>query len=113
VPHTLIKQKLEAHATGQLVTLYHQDIRVAVHPRSYRVGAHSTLEMHMSIAYQKQQQWTPARFESWARKFGQSTEQLVIQLRQAKKHAEQNYRACMGGLSLGKNSLTNDLKPPA
>lgn len=102
VPHTLIKQKLEAHATGQLVTLYHQGVQVAVHPRSHRVGSHSTLESHMPIAHQKQQQWTPARFESWARKFGNSTEQFVIQLMQTKKHPEQSYRACMGVLNLGK-----------
>ena len=102
VPHTLIKQKLEAHATGQLVTLYHQGVQIAVHPRSYRVGGHSTIDAHMPIGHQKQKQWTPERFESWARKFGQSTEQFVIQLIQAKKHPEQSYRACMGLLSLSK-----------
>jgi len=102
VPHTLIKQKLEAHATGQLVTLYHQGVQVAVHPRSHRQGAHTTLDLHMPIAHQKQQQWTPQRFERWASKFGVSTEQFVMQLMQAKKHPEQSYRACMGLLSLGK-----------
>ncbi len=102
VPHTLIKQKLEAHVTGQLVTLYHQGVQVAVHPRSHREGAHTTLDLHMPIAHQKQQQWTPQRFERWAAKFGGSTEQFVIQLMQAKKHPEQSYRACMGLLSLGK-----------
>jgi hypothetical protein len=49
VPHALIKKKLEAHATGQLVTLYHQGVQVAVHPRSYRLGGHSTLDIHMHI----------------------------------------------------------------
>ena len=84
------------------MTLYHQGIRVAVHPRSYREGAHTTLDLHMPIAHQKQQQWTPQRFELWAAKFGKSTEQFVMQLMQAKKHPEQSYRACMGLLSLGK-----------
>lgn len=56
----------------------------------------------MPIAHQKQQQWTPQRFERWASKFGTSTEQFVMQLMQAKKHPEQSYRACMGLLSLGK-----------
>lgn len=102
VPYSLIKQKLEAHVTGQLVTLYHQGEQVAVHPRSHRQGAHTTIEAHMPIAHQKQQQWTPQRFESWARKFGDSTERFVIELMQAKKHTEQSYRACLGLLSLGK-----------
>jgi len=52
VPNTLIKQKLEAHASGKLVTLYHQGIHVAVHPRSYREGAQTTLDLYMPIAHQ-------------------------------------------------------------
>ena len=43
------------------------------------------LELHMPIVHQKQRQWTPQQFERWARKFGASTEQFVIQLMQAKK----------------------------
>ncbi len=101
VPHRLIKQKLEAHASNELVTLYHKGVKVAVHPRSHRVGGHTTVEEHMPIAHQKQQQWSAARFESWARKFGVSTEQYVINLLTMKKHPEQSYRACLGLLNLG------------
>lgn len=102
VPHTLVKQTLEAHVTSQLVTLYHQGNVVATHPRSYRQSGHSTQEIHMPIAHQKQQQWTPQRFERWAAKFGNSTEQFVMQLLQTKKHPEQSYRACLGLLNLSK-----------
>lgn len=102
VPHCLIKQKLEAHVTGQLVTLYHQGKQVAVHPRNHRLGGHTTNEQHMPIAHQKQQQWSPQRFESWARDIGKSTEKLVIEFLQAKKHPEQSYRVCLGLLSLAK-----------
>jgi hypothetical protein len=49
VPYTLIKQKLEAHVTGQLVTLYHQGLPVAAHPRSCRQGAHTTVDAHMPV----------------------------------------------------------------
>lgn len=102
VPHCLIKQKLEAHTTGQLVTIYHQGKQVAVHPRSTRVGGHTTNEDHMPIAHKKQQQWSPQRFENWAKEIGDSTEKLVIEFLQAKKHPEQSYRACLGLLSLAK-----------
>ena len=102
VPHTLIKQKLEAHISGQLVTLYHQGKQVAIHPRSHRTGGHTTQECHMPMAHQKQQQWSPQRFERWAANIGESTEQLVIQFLQAKKHPEQSYRVCLGLLSLAK-----------
>lgn len=102
VPHRLIKQKLEAHSTGQLVTLFHHGKQVAVHPRSPRLGGHTTNEQHMPIAHQKQQQWSPQRFEKWARDIGKSTEALVIEFLKAKKHPEQSYRVCLGLLSLAK-----------
>ncbi|PCJ47040.1 MAG: IS21 family transposase, partial [Gammaproteobacteria bacterium] len=72
------------------------------HPRSHRMGGHTTLDTHMPKAHQKQQQWTPMRFEKWAAQIGDSTEQLVIQILQAKKHPEQSYRVCLGLLSLAK-----------
>ncbi len=99
VPHRLIKQKLEAHASNELVTLYHKGSKSSCSPTLSPVGGHK--KEHMPIAHQKQQQWSAARFESWARKFGVSTEQYVINLLTMKKHPEQSYRACLGLLNLG------------
>jgi len=102
VPHALVKQRIEAHITGQLVSLYYQGQQVAIHPRSHQLGKHTTLDEHMPIAHQKQHQWSPQRFERWARDIGQSTEQLVTYFLHAKKHPEQSYRVCLGLLSLAK-----------
>lgn len=102
VPHGLLKKNLEAHISGEQVTLYHQGAQVAVHPRSHRVGAHTTTASHMPVAHQKQQQWTPQRFERWAGEIGQSTEQLVSQFLQERRHPEQSYRVCLGLLNLSK-----------
>jgi transposase len=102
VPHSLIKKKLEAHTTGELVTFYHQGNVIAVHPRSHRTGGHTTLDEHMPVAHQKHQQWSPQRFESWARDIGHSTETMVSQFLQSRKHPEQSYRICLGLLSLAK-----------
>ncbi len=102
VPHSLIKQKLEAHVTGELVTLYHHQQQVAVHPRSHRVGGHTTNDEHMPVAHKKQGQWTPQRFEKWAADIGKLTEEYVVMLLAAKKHPEQSYRACLGLLNLAK-----------
>jgi len=102
VPHALVKQRIEAHITGQLVSLYYQGQQVAIHPRSHQLGKHTTLDEHMPIAHQKQHQWSPQRLERWARDIGQSTEQLVTYFLHAKKHPEQSYRVCLGLLSLAK-----------
>jgi len=56
----------------------------------------------MPIAHQKHQQWSPQRFESWARDIGRSTETMVSQFLQSRKHPEQSYRICLGLLSLAK-----------
>lgn len=102
VPYALVGYKLEAHATGEQVILYHQGKQVAIHSRSRRLGGHTTLDIHMPVAHQKQQQWSPMRFEKWARNIGTSTEKLVIRLLSSKKHPEQSYRVCLGLLSLAK-----------
>ncbi|WP_435276639.1 IS21 family transposase [Psychrobium sp. nBUS_13] len=102
VPHSLIKQKLEAHISGELVRLYHHGECVASHPRSSKIGAHTTIEGHMPIAHRKHDQWSPHRFEKWAKDIGSSTEELVIKLLQSKRHPEQSYRVCLGLLNLSK-----------
>ena len=110
VPHSLIKKKLEAHTTGELVTFYHQGNVVAVHPRSHRTGGHTTQDAHMPVAHQKHQQWSPQRFESWARGIGNSTETMVCQFLQSRKHPEQSYRLCLGLLSLAKKYSSERLE---
>ncbi|WDE07712.1 IS21 family transposase [Thalassomonas viridans] len=102
VPYPLVKKQLEAHITGQQVTLYHQDGIVAVHPRAYSIGGHTTNDQHMPVAHQKHQQWSPERFERWAKDIGQDTEQLVSLYLQQRKHPEQSYRRCLGLLNLAK-----------
>jgi len=102
VPYTLVKKQLEAHITGEQVTIIHQGHVVAVHPRAYRMGGHTTHEQHMPVAHQKHQQWTPQRFERWASDIGEDTAQLVKHYLQQRKHPEQSYRRCLGLLNLAK-----------
>lgn len=98
-----MKQQLEAHITGEQVTLIHQGKVVAVHPRVYGIGGHTTNEQHMPVAHQKHQQWTPQRFERWAQDIGEHTAQLVTLYLQQRKHPEQSYRRCLGLLNLAKH----------
>lgn len=42
VPHHLVKQAVEVHASSTTVAVFHHGQRVASHPRSYRRGTHST-----------------------------------------------------------------------
>lgn len=102
VPFALVKQQIEARITGQQVILIHQGHIVASHPRMYGIGGHTTNDQHMPVAHQKHQQWSPERFERWARDIGEPTAQLVSLYLQQRKHPEQSYRRCLGLLSLAK-----------
>ena len=103
VPYTLVRQTLEAHICGQQVKVYHQDKLVAIHPRAYSMGSHSTNEQHMPVAHRKQKQYSPERFERWAAQIGQETGSLVKLYLSGRKHPEQSYRRCLGLLSLAKH----------
>ena len=102
VPYALVKQRLEAHICGQQVKVYHHGKLVALHPRSYGVGSHTTNEQHMPVAHRKHQQWSPERLECWAAQIGKETEALVNRYLNERKHPEQSYRRCLGLLNLAK-----------
>ncbi len=102
VPYQWVKKKLRAQITNQLVQLYHEDTLIAQHPRSNRVGGHTTQIHHMPKAHQKQHNQSPINLRSWALSIGENTHQMVELWLSRKRHPEQAYRACLGLLSLAK-----------
>jgi transposase len=102
VPHPLVKQAVEVHATDSVVAICHQGQRVASHPRSYRQGAHSTCQEHMPQAHQAMHGWSPERFLNWAGDIGAETREVVSCLLQEKRHSEQSYRRVLALLSNAK-----------
>lgn len=102
VPHSLVKQAVEVHATDSLVVICHQGQRVASHPRSRRQGVHSTCQEHMPQAHQAMQGWSPERFLNWAGNIGAETREVVSCLLQEKRHREQSYRRVLALLSNAK-----------
>lgn len=95
VPHSLVKQTLEAHISGELVKIYHQDQLVATHPRARSIGRHSTDEQHMPKAHQVQLM-SPQRIEKRAQAIGEHTLRLVQRYLHNARHPEQVYRRCLG-----------------
>jgi len=102
VPHPLVKQAVEVHATDSVVAICHQGQRVASHPRSYRQGAHSTCQEHMPQAHQAMHGWSPERFLNWAGDIGTETREVVSCLLQEKRHSEQSYRRVLALLGNAK-----------
>lgn len=102
VPHHLVKQQVEVHASSTFITIYAYGQRVSSHPRSFVQAANSTLTEHMPQAYRALSEWSSERFLNWAADIGKNTKQVVIILLNKKRHPEQNYRNVLALLSLAK-----------
>lgn len=103
-PHALVGKLLDARLTANGVELFHQQQRVAVHPRSFRQGAFTTQPAHLPSAQQLwAQEWTPGRFLNWAVQIGPQTRDLVRAILASRTVTQQAYRSCFGLLSLAKS----------
>ena len=102
VPHHLVKQAVEVHASQTSVMIYTNGRRVATHPRSLRQGAHSTLIEHMPKNHRAIEEWSPQRFLNWASDIGPETRAVVTHLLHEKRHKEQSYRRILALLSNAK-----------
>lgn len=102
VPHTLIKALLNVRITQATVECFYQGERVASHRRSYQKGGYTTLALHMPQSHQKYADKTPDRFLKWASSIGPYTQKVIEALLKQLVHPEQNYRACLGLLTIAK-----------
>lgn len=86
--------------TSRIVEIFHRSKRVAVHQRRYaghRAGTHLD---HMPSTHRFLAEWTPQRFERWARSIGPNTEGFIIAVLASRRHPEQAFRTCLGILKL-------------
>jgi transposase len=102
VPHSLIKQQVEARLTASTVEFFHKGSRVASHQRSHLAGACTTLVEHMPAAHRAHRQWTIPRLMEWAESLGTHTGKAVHLLLESKPHPEQGYRSCLGLIALAR-----------
>ena len=100
VPHGLIRAQVDVRITSRTVEVFHRAHRVAAHQRRYGGRRHGTDPEHMPNSHRRYAEWTPARFERWARSIGPSTEALVIAVLANRPHPEQGFRTCLGVLRL-------------
>ena len=96
VPHTLIRQELDARITANSIELFHRGSRVAVHARRYGGSRHGTNPEHMPSTHRHYADWSEARFRRDALAIGPNAEALIIAVMASRRHPEQGYRACLG-----------------
>jgi transposase len=100
VPHTLVGELMDARLTDCTVEIFHDNVRVASHIRSYLKGKSTTLLEHMPRKHQEYVKWTPERLVAWALKTGTATANVVHHIMKKRLHPAQGFRACLGVLRL-------------
>jgi transposase len=100
VPHALIRAQVDLRITSRIIEVFHRGQRVAVHERRYGGRRHGTDPDHMPSAHRRYAEWSPSRFQRWARSIGPNTEALVIAVLTNRPHPEQGFRTCLGVLRL-------------
>jgi len=106
VPYTLIGKQLKLSYTTTMIEIYHEQKRVALHPRNYKKYSHSTMEGHRPANHAevvRSKAWDADYFLSQAKKIGPDTENYLRRVLEAKIFPEQTYNSCLGILRLGKH----------
>ena len=102
VPHTLIGKKIKLILTHSVVEIYHQQTRVAFHSRSRKAFDYVTLKEHLPVNHTYNLDWSSEYFINWATKIGVNTKESIEKILLQKQYPEQNYKSCMGILSMAK-----------
>jgi hypothetical protein len=106
VPYTYIGKVVQAVYDADIVEIYFQLKRIALHPRGYKRHGFTTSKEHMPEGHRRyfeQQGWTPDYFLERAAKVGPDTVLYVQALLKARLFTEQTYNACRGLLRLQKD----------
>lgn len=102
VPNGLVSKEIELRVTANAVECLFNGQRVAVHARSRKRGAHTTVAEHMPKSHKAHMSWTPGKLLNWAISIGPATRDIVQYQLTHKPHPEMGYRTCLGLLSLAR-----------
>ena len=100
VPHRLAGEKVEVRYTEAVVEIFSEGLRVASHVRSFAKGGATTDLAHMPPKHRGYAEWSPERFQRWARTIGPETERLISAVLERYPHPALGYRSCLGILRL-------------
>lgn len=100
VPYRLTHCEVEVRYSESTVEIFHNNRKVAIHPRLHEVGAVSTDKSHMPASHRAYAEYTPSLIIKKAEAIGQFTKQLMEQILKHRAHPEQGFRSCLGILRL-------------
>jgi transposase len=99
VPHQYYKRQVSVKAVGQVIEVYADRMRIAIHRRRYTGSRYVTERSHMPAHHQAQQEanrFDGRRYRSWAASIGEHTLFIIDSLLKEGEVEEPAYRSCMG-----------------
>jgi hypothetical protein len=100
VPYKYIGKSTLIHYTKSLIEVYHNNERIAIHPRNLSKGIYNTKKEHLSSSHQAYTDWSPDYFKKMATKHGENTLNYVSRMLVAGGYPEINYKRIVGLIQL-------------
>ncbi len=95
VPYNYRGERVEVHASQNLVSIYFRNKLIAQHKRT-RPGRPATEPAHMPEGHRRHRQWNPESLRNWADKLGEEVRGWVDAQLASRDHPEQAYRTFLG-----------------
>lgn len=113
VPYHLIAKRLKIIYTTEIVEIYDEMVRVAVHKRSFQRRGFTTLKEHMPPNHQailETKGFDAEYFLKKAAGIGINTHNVVDHILKGRTFIQQNFHSCLGILRLAKTYSTQRLE---
>ncbi len=102
VPYKYVGLKVKIRYSAEIIEIYYQYQRIAIHKRLTKIGSYTTLVEHLPPNQQWVKKWSVESFLSQAEKIGENTLKAITQVLYSKKYPEQSYKKCAGILALAR-----------
>jgi transposase len=113
VPFSFIGKKVQAVYDLDVVEVFYQHKRIALHRRSFKKHGYTTTSEHMPKGHQhylEQKGWDADYFLLQAEKMGNSTLAYMQAMLNSKRFTEQTYNGCLGVLRLARSYGTQRIE---
>jgi transposase len=102
VPYKYVGKTVKIRYSAEIVEIYFEYNRIAIHQRMIAKGGYTTLKEHLHPSHQWVMNWSAEFFEDQAAKIGENILKAIQQIIASRKYPEQAYKSCAGVLALAK-----------